>query len=304
MRRLYFIKTAFLFFLSFILTSSFAQKEIDFKINLEVGVCFEVQTSLLSQVSTSTGKDVQENKNENNMVFQFNVTKKSHGFYHLNFMYTDFYAKVVGSREFTVEPKTADMLNILDASTQISMMMNKPFSAELSQKGEIRNLKKNKAIEKEFKTKTKRLSPDLRKQVYFMVNSVTGNEPLVNLIESWTNYIPASAVSIGDQWNVRKDYASTQYTFVAETDTTYIIEGVGSNKKTITNEIQKGMLMIINREEEFTINISVDKQTFLPKIIIKEVVMFIQSEIKDYPALSRPPTQSHTTSTLTIKNCQ
>ena len=303
MKQLYFIKIILFSSLSFTFLSSFSQKEIDFRINLEKRTCFKVQTTLLSQVSVSTDQKVPESKNENIMVVQFNVVKKKQDFYHINFMYTDYYFKTVGVRDLIIDPKAADMVNILDVSTQIAMIINKPFSAELSQKGKINVIKENKNIAKEFKIKIKKLSPDLRKQVYFTVNSLTENKSITSLIENWTGYIPEYAVKIGDQWDVLKDSVFTHYTFVTETDTTYVIEGTGSSKKTIINEIQ-GMVMIINKEDDFTINIEIDKQTFLPKIITKESEALTKNEIKDYPAFSKPPTQSHTTFILKTISCQ
>ena len=113
-------------------------------------------------------------------------------------MYKTFHHKI-GMKEITTDPKTADMLNFLSPSTQIAMMMNKPFFAELSPKGKILAVKENKDIAKEFKAKTKKLSPALREQVYLMVNSMAKSESLIANIESWTSYIPDSAVKIGDK---------------------------------------------------------------------------------------------------------
>ena len=56
-----FIKTTICLLLLLASFTSFAQKEIDFRINLEEGACFEVE-SALSEGSASTGKEVQENK--------------------------------------------------------------------------------------------------------------------------------------------------------------------------------------------------------------------------------------------------
>ena len=305
MKKLYFIHISFLSLMLFIFLSSFAQKEIDFRINLEKGVCFETQTIILSENSMHTSKEVQKRKNESIVTIQFSVAGKKNDFYCINFMYTDYYLRVTGGvREFAIEPKKADTMNILDVSTQIAIIINKPFSAELSQKGEIIAIKGNKDVAKEFKAKTKKFSPDLRKQVYITVNSLTESKSIASLIENWTNYIPSRSVKIGDQWDVLKDSVFTQYTFVAETDTTYIIEGIGNSKKTITNEIQNGMVMITHTEDEFSVYIEIDKLTFLPKIITKEFEVLMKSEIKEFTAFSQPPTQSHTTFILKTKNCQ
>ena len=287
---------------SLLLSSSFAQKEVDFRLNLEEGMCFEEQTTALSKGTVSTGKEDKENIHEAITVTQYRVVKKTPAFYTLNFMHTDYYVKMTGVNEFTIDPKTADKLNILNGSTQISMIMNKPFFADLSPKGKVLAVKKNKAIEKEFKTKTKKLSPALREQVYLIVNSFTSNESLVGNIEGWTSYIPPSAVKIGDKWSVQKDSAVTEYTFVAETDSTYIIEGVGSMEETKTNEMQ-GIVMIIHREGEFTVAIEVDKHTFLPKTITQEMEMLGTVEMPSYPAASRPPSRSNATLTWKIRSC-
>ncbi|NLJ82863.1 MAG: hypothetical protein GX330_07040 [Bacteroidales bacterium] len=280
--------------------TSFAQKEIDFRINLEKGACFEVESASLSESSA----EVQENKVEYNMVIQYHIVKKTPDFYTLNFMYTERHSTIkIGMKEITTDPKTADMLDYLSPSTQIAMMMNKPFFAELTPKGKILAVKENKNIAKEFKAKTKKLSPALREQVYLMVNSMAKKESLIANIESWTSYIPDSAVKIGDKWIVEKDSTVTYYTFVTETDSTYIIEGLGSSENTITNEIQ-GMVMISNNKEEFTVTIEFDKQTFLPKIITKESESLIQVEMPDYPTFSRPPTRSQGKLTLKIRSCQ
>ncbi len=280
--------------------TSFAQKGIDFRINLENGACFEVESASLSESSA----EVQENKVEYNMLIQYRVVKKTPDFYTLNFMYTERNSTIkIGMKEITTDPKTADMLDYLSPSTQIAMMINKPFFAELTPKGKILAVKENKNIAKEFKAKTKKLSPALREQVYLMVNSMAKKESLIANIESWTSYIPDSAVKIGDKWIVEKDSTVTYYTFVTETDSTYIIEGLGSSENTITNEIQ-GMVMISNNKEEFTVTIEFDKQTFLPKIITNESESLIQVEIPDYPALSRPPIRSQGKLTLKIRSCQ
>ena len=63
-----FIKTTICLLLLLASFTSFAQKEIDFRINLEEGACFEVESASLSEGSASTGKEVQENKIEYNMV--------------------------------------------------------------------------------------------------------------------------------------------------------------------------------------------------------------------------------------------
>lgn len=196
------------------------------------------------------------------------------------------------------------MLNILNPSTQIAMIMNKPFSAKISYKGEVIEVKENKNIEKEFKKKTKKLSPALREQVYLFINEFIKNESLPAAIENWTSCIPISTVKIGDKWTVNKDSTSTvHYTFVEETDSSYIIKGKGNTATITTNEIQE-MHMTINREEEFTLTIEFDKQTFLPKIIIKESNTSTIVEIPDYPAFSQPPKHSQSTHTLKISSCQ
>ena len=305
MKQLYFIKTIILPLLLLAFTPSYAQKDIDFRINLKEGMCFEVESNQLSQGSVPSGKEMIENKSESTMVSQYHVVKKKTGSYTINFMYKDCYIKSTGIRDFTVNPKTADMLNILDASTQIAMMLDKPFAAELSPKGKILAIKGNQAVMKEFKTKTKKLAPALREQVYSIVNSLTGKEALVELFENWTNYIPVSTVKIGSQWDVQKDSSITRYTFVAETDTTYVIEGVGSGKKTTRNEIQKGFVMIMSKAEEFTVTVEIDKQTFLPKVITQETeaLLNVKSEFQNNPELSKPSVQSHVTTTLKIRSC-
>jgi len=194
-------------------------------------------------------------------------------------------------------------LNFLAPSTQIAMIMNKPFFANISPQGKILSIKENKSIAKEFEAKTKKLSPDLREQVYTMVNALVGNESLVALIKSWTSYIPDSAVKIGDKWSIQKDSSVTNYAFITETDSTYVIEGVGNRKTTMTNKIQ-GMVLIVNYEEEFTTTIEIDKHTFLPKIITTESEVLTKSEMPDYPTFSMPPSQSYSTSTLKISNCR
>lgn len=302
MKQSYFIKTANYLLLSFAFISVFAQKEIDFRINLKEGECFEVQ-STISQESVSTDEKNKDSKAEFTMSIQYRVIKKTPDLYRINFMYTDYYAIVTGIKKFKIDPKTADKLNILDGSTQIAMMMNKPFSVDLSPKGEICSIKESQIITKEFKAKTKKLSPDLCEQVYLMVNSFAGHEVLVDNIKSWTSYIPISTVKIGDQWIVMKDSSVTRYTFVAETDSTYMIEGIGSNKKTTSNEIQKGMVLIMIQEEEFTIVVEIDKQTFLPKIITQKTEMILKNEIQNYPKFSKAPVQAHSTSTLKIRSC-
>ena len=285
--------------LFFVFFSSFAQKEVDFQINLKVGDGFEVE-SVISQDGVSTDKNNPEHKNEITSRIQYHVEKKTPDFYSLNYMYTEYYMSMkIGKRDMVTNTKTADMLNFLSPSTQIAMMMNKPFSAELSQKGKVLSVKGNKDIEKEFKKKTKKFSPDLREQAYTMVNAIAGSEVLVNNIESWAMYIPSSIVKIGDKWSVEKDSALTYYTFTAETDSTYIIEGVGSSKKTTNMEIQ-GMLMTTNTEEEFTITIEFNKHTFLPKVITKESEMSIQAEISGYPSLSNQ-SKSDVISTIKIR---
>jgi hypothetical protein len=304
MKRSYTIKPIIFFLLLFFFFRSFAQKEIDFSINLEEGMCFELQSTILSEGSVSINEKGQENKIEHRLVIQYHVAKKTPDFYHLNFMYTDYYSTMtIGMKEITTNPKTADRLNILDASTQIAMIMNKPFLIELSHSGKILTIKENKEIAKEFKSKTKKLSPSLREQVYTVVNSFAKGEGLVSHIENWTSYIPSSSVKIGDKWTIQKDSTrTTDYTFVAETDSTYIIKGVGNSNTTITNEIQ-GMVMNTNKEDEFTVSIEVDKQTFLPKIISMEIESLTKTEMPDYPAFSVPPSKSYTKSTLEIRNC-
>ena len=283
---------------------SFAQKEVDFQFNLEKGMCFEVQTSSTSNGTHSTGGKEQENTSETNMVFQYQVVKKTPTFYVLNFMYTDYYFKaMMGEREIIANPKKADKLNILDGSTQIAMMMNKPFYAELSPKGKVLAVKENKEIEKEFKAKTKNLSPALREQVYMMV-ATSKSEALIKNIEIWTSYMPASAVKIGDKWRIQKDSTyTTDYTFVAETDSTYVIEGVGNSKIITTNEIQKGMVMIMTNETEFTITIEVDKQTFLPKIITQEMEILGKAEIPNFPNFPQSSNKSYGTLITEIRSC-
>ena len=299
MKRPHYIKPIIFLMLFFVFFSSFAQKEVDFQINLKVGDGFEVE-SVISQDGVSTDKNNPEHKNEITSRIQYHVEKKTPDFYSLNYMYTEYYMSMkIGKRDMVTNTKTADMLNFLSPSTQIAMMMNKPFSAELSQKGKVLSVKGNKDIEKEFKKKTKKFSPDLREQAYTMVNAIAGSEVLVNNIESWAMYIPSSIVKIGDKWSVEKDSALTYYTFTAETDSTYIIEGVGSSKKTTNMEIQ-GMLMTTNTEEEFTITIEFNKHTFLPKVITKESEMSIQAEISGYPSLSNQ-SKSDVISTIKIR---
>ena len=301
MKKLYQLKPIIFLLLQFAFLSSFAQKEIDFRIKLEVGDRFEVESTSLSQGKVSIGNNVQDNKVEIASTIQYHVEKKITDSYYLNYMYTEYYMSMkLGMKDIVTNPKTADMLNLFTPSTQVAMMMNKPFSAELSSKGKILSVKGNKDIEKEFKKKTKKLSPELREQVYTMVNAIAGNEELVNRIESWAMYIPPSAVKIGDTWGVELDSAIAHYAFTTETDSTYIVEGIGSSKKTTSMEIQ-GMTMITNTEEEFTITIEFDKHTFLPKVITKEAEMSIQGKVQGYPAFSQPPVQSTAITTLKIK---
>ena len=65
-----------------------------------------------------------------------------------------------------------------------------------------------------------------------------------------------------------------------------------------------GVSMVVNTEEEYTLAIEIDKQNFLPKIITKESEMTMTSEVQGFPALTKPPAQSHITSTLTINSCK
>jgi hypothetical protein len=298
MKKVYFITTVITLLLIFVSFYSFAQKEIDFHINIEAKACFEVETNL-SIVSKNKDK---ENKSESATLIRYKVVKKTPELYRLNFMYTNYYSTIeAGTREIIIDPKNADALNIFDVSTQVSLMMNKPFSAELSPKGEIRAIKENKEILKELKMRTKELSPELREGVYFVVNSMVDNNALVELIKSWTSYIPVTSVKIGDSWSIRQDSTVTYYTFVLETDSTCVIEGFGSGKKTVPSKIQ-GMELITMHEEDFSLIIEIDKQTFLPKIITKEIESLNKQEIKNYP-IPVPPLQSHTTSKLIIRNC-
>jgi hypothetical protein len=135
-----------------------------------------------------------------------------------------------------------------------------------------------------------------------MVNSFSGNEALVELIESWASYIPDSVVKIGDSWIVRKDSVLTHYTFVAETNSTYSLEGVGSKKTTANNEIM-GISMTVNTEEEYTITIEIDKHTFLPNIINRESDVSITSNMPNNPAFPSQQSKSKNTSTLKINGC-
>ncbi|MDR1203680.1 MAG: DUF6263 family protein [Tannerellaceae bacterium] len=304
MKSSYYIKAIIGLLFLFASSQSFAQKEIDFRFNLEEGACFEMQSTISSQSSASINNEVQENKSEYTKVLQYRVAKKAPDSYLLNFMYTDCYSTMTfGKREIIINPKTADMLNILDASTQMAMMINKPFSVELSHSGKILAIKENKDIAKAFKSKTKKLSPALREQVYSVVNSLANSEVLANHIESWINYMPASAIKIGDKWTVQKDSTrTTDYTFVAEMDSIYIIKGVGNSEITITNKVQ-GMTMLVNKEEEFTTYIEIDKQTFLPKIIITEIEGLTKTEMPDYPAFPVSTAQSHSTFILEKRNC-
>ncbi|MCL2041190.1 MAG: DUF6263 family protein [Bacteroidales bacterium] len=300
MKKAYFITTFILFLLTFVSLDSFAQEKVDFRINLDAGACFEVESAIISVSENNMVK--KESKNEVTTVVRYQVVKKTSDFYRLNFMYTDFYSVATGIKEFTIDPKSADALNIFDGSTQVSMMMNKPFSADVSPKGKIYTVKENKEIENEFKQKTKNLSPELSSQISFMVNSFSGNEALVELIESWASYIPDSVVDIGDSWTVRKDSALTRYTFVAETDSTYSIKGVGSKKTTVNNEIM-GMSMTVNTEEEYTIAIEIDKHTFLPNIINRESDALITGNMQNNPALSNHQSKSKNILTLKINGC-
>ena len=286
-----------------LLSFSFAQKEIDFRINLEEGACFEVQMATFSKGTSSMRGREQENIMESTNVLQYRVVKKTSDFYSLSFMYTDYFTKMImGEREITSDPKTADKLNFLNPSTQISMMMNKPFSADVSPKGKVLSVKENKEIAKEFKAKTKKLSPALREQVYMMV-PMSESEALVGYVERWASYIPASALKIGDKWTVQTDSITTiDYTFVTETESAYIIEGVGS-KKGITKQEAMGVTMIITEEAEFTITIEFDKQTFLPRIITQEMESLRGMELPDMPTYSQPPSKSYSTLTIEIKSC-
>jgi hypothetical protein len=299
MKKVYLISAFIFFLLTFVSLHSFAQKKVDFHINLDAGACFEVESSTISVSQNNIAK---ESKSETTAVVRYQVVKKTPDFYRLNFMYTDFYSVITGIREFTIDPKNADALNIFDVSTQTSMMMNKPFSADLSPKGKIYTVKENEKIKDEFKQKTKNLSPELSNQISFMVNSFSGNEALVELIESWASYIPDSVMKIGDSWVVRKDSALTHYTFVAETNSTYSIEGVGSKKTTVNNEIM-GISMIVNTEEEYTVTIEIDKYTFLPNIINRESDVSTTSSMPNNPAFPNHQSKSKNMSTLKINGC-
>ena len=73
MKQAYFIKITNLILLLFAIISSFAQKEVDFRINLEEGICFKVQSTHLSQGSIPMDKEVKESKSESTMVIQYNT---------------------------------------------------------------------------------------------------------------------------------------------------------------------------------------------------------------------------------------
>ena len=299
MKKAYLISTFIFFLLAFVSSYSFAQEKVDFHINLDAGACFEVEFSMIFASQNNMPK---ESKGEVTSVVRYQVVKKTSDFYRLNFMYTDYYSVTSGIREITIDPKNADALNLFDVSTQISMMMNKPFSADVSPKGKISTVKGNKEIENEFKQKTKNLAPELRDQISFLVNSFSGDKTLVDLIESWTSYIPDSPVKIGDSWTIQQDSSLTRYTFVAETDATYSIEGVGSKKTTINNEMM-GMTMIVSTEEEYTVTIEIDKHTFLPNIIHRESDMSTISNMPSNPAISNHQAKSKNTSTIKINAC-
>jgi len=289
-------------FLFFCFLPSFAQEKIDFRINLAENACFDVHTILLIQGKTPTGMDVKEMESEANTSVRYKVVMKTPASYHINLTYTDFYFKMNAIKELIIDPKNADKLNILDISTQYAMVINKPFSIELSPEGKVISTKENKEVSKKFKKVTKKLSPDLKKQVYSSVNNLIGREALISQTESWTSYMPNYPVEIGDNWTVQNGSEITYYTFDSETDSAYVIKGVGSNHSTTHSDLM-GKVMVSHREVEFTVSIEVDKHTFLPKIITKEMDMIHKSEVKDYPAFSTPPATSRTTSTLIISNC-
>jgi len=287
------IQTINITFFSLLFLSSFAQEKIDFRISLEEKTCFDVKTTLLIQNFSATNKNKTDSESETNIITRYNVVKKTPVSYHLNMMYTDYFFKMTGVKTFEINPNAADMLNILDGSTQIAIVMNNPFFIELSPKGKVLRTKENKTVAKEIKHKTKKLSHELQERVNIVINSLAGNEALIEQTESWTSYIPPFAVNIGEHWLVTKDSTLTSYTFLAETDSTYIIEGIGNSKKTFNNEIQKGMVMFVDKSEDFTIHIEINKQTMLPNVISKEISALTSTEIKDFPAFSKPPTQSN-----------
>ena len=299
MKKIYLISAFIFFLLTFVSVYSFAQKKVDFNINLDAGACFEVKSSTTSASQSNKPK---ESKSEVNTTVRYQVVKKTPDVYHLNFMYTEFYSATTGIRDMIIDPKKADTLNILDVSTQTLMVMNKPFSAEVSPKGKINTVKGNKKIEAELKQKTKSLTPELRNQVSFVVNSFSEDQALEELIESWASYIPASAVKIGDSWTIQKDSTITRYTFVAETNATYNIEGVGSKKTTVKNEIM-GITMTTNSEEQYTLTIEIDKRTFLPNIIHKESDLSSTVNMPSNPAFPSQQSKSKNTSTIKINRC-
>lgn len=282
---------------------SFSQEEIDFQINLEEGHCFQVQTNMNSEITIQMGERKRENKNAALTIMQYQVAKKLTNSYLFDFKFVDFESKMSGMREITISPKLADDLNILNSSTQVSLMIDRVASAEISPKGKVIKIKNNENISKDLLKKSKKLTPAMREQVQTFADGFCSTKTLTSVMDSWLDYIPDTPVKIGDHWNVEKDSLFTRYTLVSETDTCYVIEGVGRNKVVIDNELQKGFPVTITTEETFALYLKIDKHTFLPQSITKKTEAVIKSELQNQPGFSTPPSRSRSTFTTILTPC-
>lgn len=256
--------------LNFIYSS--AQNKIDFKINLEKGACFELQQTEFSASNVVVNGEDKESSTEKVVNIRYWVEKRKDEYYSLGLMYTDYIVGMKGYMDKRHNAREADDLNVLNVSTMVSMVLDKPLYAKITPKGVVLSAKESKNVKKELLKRTKGLSKELKETVSNTVNAFSNKKAITGKVEIWSSYIPKKPVSLGETWTVGNDSTTLiNYTFVEETDNVYIIKGIGVGRRNETVNFGEATATYIG-ETELKIFIEIYKDSFLPKVIIRESV--------------------------------
>lgn len=285
---------------------SYAQKKIAFKLNIDEGTCFElIQTDYIASIAVMNGKN-SESHGETNEKTKYWVEKKNIDYYTLGFMYTDYIMEKKGIMNQRLSAREADELNILDVSTIMSMVIDKPFFVRVSPEGVVLSVKENKAVRKELRKRTKDLSKELKENIYNMVDALSNKEAIAGKVETWSLYMPQKPVCLGETWTVSSDSNTVvKYTFAEETDSTYILRGVGVSKINVINI--HGDITITNiGESKLKLSIEIDKKSFLPKSIAQESVGYTEAYIGEFNEGAKPSSSStfEAKNIIEIKLCE
>jgi len=220
---------------SFFFFSLSTYSKTDLKLNLEVGKSYHqnmVAKSIINQVLSNNKIDMLMTMTGS---MTYTVTDKNENIYTMDVVY-DSLSMGVTADEYDVIYNSE---NLKDSNDYISVLLaalkETKFGIKMTERGKIVDISNFDGLfEKAFES-IQKLDPSVRKQLEANLKSSFGKENFKSSFETITAIFPPEPVNIGRQWKAESILnnnmpvkINTLYKFENETDSNYIITGVGS----------------------------------------------------------------------------